>query len=124
MKEIKVVIKDGQESKNSVGLQLRQTPHLWQTCMTTNKVDFSSGETITWKDKELGSCKIVKLDANSVSVQFWILMSSNGSNQDKICPASVEIVLNDEQNTSYILDELDCNYNGNQNLVEHTAKIQ
>ena len=92
--------------------------------MITKKVEFSSGETITWKDKELGSCKIVKLDANSVSVQFWISMSTNASNQDKICPVSVEIVLNDEQNTSYLLDELDCNYNGNQNLVEHTAKIQ
>ena len=119
-----MVIKEGQVSKNSVGLQLRQLPHLWQTCMTTTKVDFSSGETITWNKEELGNCKTVKLDADRVSIQFWILMSSNASYWGKFCPASVEIVLNDEQNTSYLLDELDCNYNGNQNLVEHTAKIQ
>ena len=115
LKEIKMIVNDG--GKGKVWIQLQQLPQ-WERC-ATGVTDFSSGGTFTWSGKN-GSCKNFKFDSATTSIDFWI----KAENDDEFCPASVELVLNDDQKTSYFLDDMDCDYSRTTNYKKHTAKIQ
>ena len=68
-----------------------------------------------------GSCKNSKFDSATTSIDFWI----KAENSDEFCPTSVQLVLNDDQNTIYSLEkDMDCNYSKNTNYRQHTVKIQ
>ena len=118
LKEIKMIVNDG--GKGKVWLQLQQPRGTkWQRC-PTEVIDFSSGGTLIWNAKNLGACKNFKFDSAIATIDFWI----KAENSDKFCPTSVELVLNDDQNTSFFLDDMDCDYSRNTNNKKHTAKIQ
>ena len=116
LKEIKMIVNDG--GKGKVWIQLQQLPQ-WKRC-GTNQIDFSSGGTFTWSGENLGPCKSFKFDSATASIDFWI----KAENDDEFCPASVELVLNDDQKTSFFLDDMDCDYSRKTNNKKHTAKIQ
>ena len=114
LKEIKMVVNDGGKGKaGKVWLTLQQLA----TWCATKAIEFSSGGTFTWSGENLGRCKNFKFDSASASIVFFI----KAENSDKFCPTSVELVLNDDQKTSFFLDNMDC---GNANTKKHTAKIQ
>ena len=113
-----MIVNDG--GKGKVWLQLQQPRgSQWERCRT-EKIDFSSGGTLTWSGENLKTCKNFKFDSVIATIDYWI----KAKNDDEFCPTSVELVLNDDQNTAYSLDDMDCNYNKNTNKRKHKAKIQ
>ena len=111
-----MIVNDG--GKGKVWLQLQQLPQ-WEKC-ATGETDFSSGGTFIWSGKN-GSCKNSMFDSATTSIDFWI----RAENSDEFCPTSVQLVLNDDQNTTYSLEkDMDCNYSKNTNYRQHTVKIQ
>ena len=118
LKEIKMIVNGG--GKGRVRLQLQQLPQ-WQLC-TTNEIAFSTGGTLIWNSENLGVCKNFKFDSAIATLDYWI----KAENNDEFCPTSVELVSNDDQNTTYSLEkDMDCNYSRrNTNQKQHTAKIQ
>ena len=116
LKEIKMIVNDG--GKGKVWLQLQQPSQLQRCAMEIKEI--SSGGTLTWSGENLGDCKNFKFDATIASIDYWI----KADEYDEFCPTSVELVLSDDQNTSYFLDNMNCNYSKNTNWRKHTAKIQ
>ena len=114
-----MIINDG--GKGKVWLQLQQPRRTkWQKCATEVK-KFSSGGTLTWTNENLGTCINFKFDTAISSIYYWI----KAENSDEFCPTSVELVSNDDQNTTYSLEkDMDCNYSKNTNYRQHTVKIQ
>ena len=107
-------------SKDKVGFKLQQPMSQWQECETSTIDDFSPGETLVWEGFLLGDCEKFRFNAASLSIDFWI----KSSGTDTFCPASVEVVMNDEQNTSFFTDNMSCDYDKNKNWFKHTAKIR
>ena len=60
---------------------------------------FDAGATIEWIESELGDCNNFKFDPNESSIDFYITTKQN----DKFCPTSVKIVLDDGRDTTYNL---------------------
>ena len=120
LKEIKMIVNN--EGKGKVWLQLQQPRgSQWQRC-STDVINFSSGGTLIWNSKNLGVCKNFKFDSAIATLDYWI----KAENNDEFCPTSVELVSNDDQNTTYSLEKnMDCNYSRrNTNQRQHTANIQ
>ena len=107
-----MLVNDG--GKGKAWLLLQQLP---QWC-ATKAMEFSSGGTLTWSGENLGRCKTFKFDSASASIDFF----TKAENSDEFCPTSMELVLNDDQKTTFFLDNMDCDYSGNTN-TKYTAKI-
>ena len=107
-------------SKDKIGFELQQHMPQLQKCETSTIGDFSPGETFVWNDLLLKDCEKLWFNAASLSIDFRI----KSSGTDKFCPASVEVVMNDEQNTSFFTDNMNCDYDKNKNWFKHTAKIR
>jgi len=61
---------------------------------------FDAGATIKWKGSELGDCNNFKFDPKNSEIDLYIKTKEN----DKFCPTSVTIVLDDGKDTTYNLD--------------------
>jgi len=133
LKEIKMVINNSQEvkkgrlpkkgTKDNIGFKLEQPLYRREKCKTSTFDDFSPGETLIWKDESLGDCEKFKFDSARLSIDFFIETSPDN---EMSCPVSVEVVMNDEQNTSFFVDgkDLNCNNGKSKNWSKHTAKIR
>ena len=96
-----MIIKTGhgmeEGSKDDIVFELQQPKTSWEICKTSTYDDFSPGETLVWEGSLLEDCEKIMFNAAILSIDFWI----KSSGTDTFCPASVEVVLNDEQNTSF-----------------------
>ena len=108
-------------SKDDIVFELQQPKTSWEICKTSTYDDFSPGETLIWKDESLGDCKEFMFDTDSLSINFWIKTSRGNTIS---CPASVEVVMNDEEKTSFFTDDMKCENGKNKNRFKHIAKIR
>jgi len=60
---------------------------------------FDAGATIKWEGSELGDCNNFKFDPKDSEINLYIQTKEN----DKFCPTSVKIVLDDGKDTTYNL---------------------
>ena len=60
---------------------------------------FDAGATIRWEGSELGDCNNFKFDPKDSEINLYIQTKEN----DKFCPTSVKIVLDDGKDTTYNL---------------------
>ena len=107
-------------SKDKIRFELQQPMTQWKKCETSTIDDFSPGETLVWEGSLLEDCEKFMFNAAILSIDFWI----KSSGTDTFCPASVEVVLNDEQKTSFFTDKMNCGYDKKKNRFKHTAKIR
>ena len=106
-------------SKDNVQIHLMRLLQS-KICKTKNLGNFSSGETLTWKLENLGTCNKVKFDTAKLAIDFQIRTDGNVD----FCPASVEVIMRDEAKTSYFTDNMDCNYDKSKNYKKHIANKQ
>ena len=69
-------------------------------CEVSPSSSFDAGETIKWKGSKLGDCNNFKFDPKNSEIDLYIKTKEN----DKFCPTSVKIVLDDGKDTTYNLD--------------------
>ena len=69
-------------------------------CEVSPSSSFDAGETIEWEGSELGDCNNFKFDPKDSEIKLYIQSKEN----DKFCPTSVKIVLDDGKDTTYYLD--------------------
>ena len=69
-------------------------------CITEPYGPFSAGDTLDWTEELLGNCRTALFDPMEDAMSLWIKTNIN----DKFCPISVKIVLNDPTSTSYSLE--------------------
>ena len=68
-------------------------------CRTRPYGEFSAGDTLDWTGRQLGNCQIAQFDPMEEEISLRIKTNRN----DKFCPISVKIILNDQKSTSYLL---------------------
>ena len=69
-------------------------------CKTNPYGGFSAGDNLDWRGQLLGNCTTALFDPMEDAMSLWIKTNIN----DKFCPISVKIVLNDPTSTSYLLE--------------------
>ena len=125
VREIKMIIKTGhgmeEGSKDDIVFELQQPETNWEICKTSTFDDFSPSETLIWKDESLGDCKDFMFNTATLSINFWIKTSDDKTIS---CPESVEVVMNDEEETSFFTDDMKCENGKNKNWFKHNAKIR
>ena len=68
-------------------------------CKTKPYGGFAAGDTLDWTRQLLGNCTTAHFDSMEDTISLWIKTDID----DSFCPISVKIVLNDQENTSYML---------------------
>ena len=68
-------------------------------CQTKPYGGFSAGDTLNWTRGKLGNCSTAHFDPMEERISLWIKTNID----DAFCPIWVKIVLNDQENTSYML---------------------
>jgi len=82
----------------SEGGVLTKLHHKSDYCEVSPSGPFDAGATINWNGTELGDCNNFKFDPNESTIDFYIKTNRD----DKFCPTSVKIVLDDGKDTTYI----------------------
>ena len=68
-------------------------------CKTKPYGGFSAGDTLDWTRQLLGNCTTAHFNLTENRISLRIKTDID----DSFCPISVQIVLNDQENTSYML---------------------
>ena len=123
IKKIKMVIGDCTSggSSDNVWFKIKQ----WQTheeskeCETNKLGYFDSGDILEWSGKNLTQCNKLQFDGDNPHLYFWILADSG----DDFCVSSVEITLDNEENTTFYKTIAEENkwYDEDTNGRRHTA---
>ena len=127
IKKINMVIGDciSGGSSDNVSFKIKQ----WQngnqevsedaTCETNKLGYFSKGDTLEWSKTNLGKCNQLQFNGDNSKLYFWILADSG----DKFCVSSVEIKLDNEENTTFYKTIAEENkwYDDDTNNRRHTA---